>query len=126
MQCDPEYDAAYERQVRLTVEDLEVTGGRVVLATSPSTNLSWVIDNAPAGFQERMACRNRIMRKVAAEMPHVGLVDLAGYICPPGEPCKQEIDGVNLREDGLHFTGRSAALINDWLIPRAIAAAAAA
>ena len=37
--------------------------------------------------------------------------------------CKDEIDGADLREDGLHFKGAGARAVNNWLIPQVTALA---
>ncbi len=51
------------------------------------------------------------------------MVDLASFVCPPGERCLEEVDGTDLRPDGLHFQEEGAELVNRWLVPRALEAA---
>jgi hypothetical protein len=98
----------------------------VILLTAPGTSLSWVLDRVKPGMPERVACTNQVLRDIADATPGVHVIDLASYICPPGQECKTEIDGVDLREDGLHFKGPGARAVNNWLIPQVTAIADAA
>ena len=94
------------------------SGKPVVLVTAPGSSLSWVLERVKPGMPERVACTNDILRDIASQTPGVHVVDLASYVCPPDKDCRTEIDGVNLREDGLHFVDQGADLINAWLMPQ--------
>ena len=59
-------------------------------------------------------CNNRLRRKVAAATS-AQLVDLFSYICRNGK-CRGKQDGVTLRPDGLHYSGRGGEIIAQWLI----------
>ena len=54
--------------------------------------------------------------------PRVELVDLHGYLCPDGYT--NTVDGITLREDGLHFTPDGAAYVWKFLAPKVEAIAA--
>ena len=123
MPCEASYLAAYKRKVNDLIDDLQVTGKPVVLLTAPGTSLSWVLERVKPGMPERVACLNRLLVDIADSRPQVSVVDLAGFVCPPDQPCLQEADGVNLRTDGLHFRDEGAAYVNRWLIPRVLVAA---
>lgn len=122
MPCEGRYLDALRSRLDALVADLAVGGTPVVLVTAPGTSLSWVKERVAPGMDERVRCTNQVLRDIAADTPGVATVDLAGYICPPGEACKTEIDGADLREDGLHFQGDGARVVNAWLIPRVLAA----
>lgn len=126
MPCTPVYDAAYRARLLEVIGQLRSTGGKVVLVSGPSSSVSWVVDAAPPGMFDRIQCMNDLLEDVAKTTPGVGFVDLAHYICPELDDCKQQIDGINLRPDTAHFVGPSAELVNRWLIPRVLAAATTA
>jgi peptidoglycan/LPS O-acetylase OafA/YrhL len=126
MPCDEAYLEAIRLELDGLVQDLRSEGAPVVLLTAPGTSLSWVLERVPPGMPERVACTNQVLSDLADATSGVTIIDLASYICPPGEACKTEIDGSDLREDGLHFKGAGARAVNNWLIPQVTAIAAAA
>jgi peptidoglycan/LPS O-acetylase OafA/YrhL len=126
MPCDDVYLEALRLELDDLVADLGAGGAPVVLATAPGTSLPWVLERVEPGMPERVACSNQVLRDLADDTPGVAVVDLASYICPPGRDCLTEIDGVDLREDGLHFQGDGARAVNNWLIPQVTAIAASA
>ncbi|WP_421121049.1 acyltransferase family protein [Aquihabitans daechungensis] len=126
MPCNEVYLQAIRLQLDDLVADLQSQGAPVVLLTAPGTSLPWVLERVEPGMPERVACSNELLYDLAEDTPGVTVIDLASYICPPGEPCKDEIDGSNLREDGLHFKGAGARAVNNWLIPQVQAIAEAA
>ncbi|MCU1370923.1 MAG: acyltransferase family protein [Ilumatobacteraceae bacterium] len=126
MPCDEAYLEALRLELDDLVGDLRSGGGPVILLTAPGTSISWVLERVPPGMPERVACTNQVLYDLAEDTPGVSVIDLASYICPPKEACKTEIDGSDLREDGLHFKGPGARAVNNWLIPQVIAIADAA
>jgi peptidoglycan/LPS O-acetylase OafA/YrhL len=126
MPCDEAYLAALRLELDDLVGDLRSGGAPVILLTAPGTSLSWVLERVPPGMPERVACTNQVLYDLADDTPGVTIIDLASYICPPNEACKDEIDGSDLREDGLHFQGPGARAVNNWLIPQVLAIANAA
>ncbi|MCB1039796.1 MAG: acyltransferase [Acidimicrobiales bacterium] len=123
MPCEETYLEALRDRVQGLVDELHAGGGQVVLITAPGSDLSWLLERVPPGMDERVACTNHVLEEVAATTPNTSVVDLASFVCPPGEECEQEVDGVDLREDGLHFQGEGARYINRWLVPEVLAAA---
>lgn len=124
MPCEPLYLDAYRARVEGAIDDLQATGAPVVLVTAPGTSVSWILDRVEPGMPERVQCMNDLLIDVARDRAEVGLVDLATYVCPEPDQCNELVDGVDLRPDGLHFQGPSAAYINRWLIPQVLAVAA--
>ncbi len=59
-------------------------------------------------------CLNAVHRRVAAEDPNVSVVDLGEFVCPH-DTCRENIDGAELRPDGLHFEGDGAVVVSRWL-----------
>jgi peptidoglycan/LPS O-acetylase OafA/YrhL/lysophospholipase L1-like esterase len=123
MPCQPDYLAALRRRLDHLIDDLRVDDTPVVLLTAPGSNVSWIVDRVKPGMAGRVACTNRVLEQIAAARQRVTLVDLAGFVCPPGRRCKEKVGGIDLRPDGLHFEGAGAAYIARWLVPRVLAAA---
>jgi hypothetical protein len=62
---------------------------------------------------------NRVEHEVAKRDPKtVSVADLGRYVCPTFGHCRQTIDGVPMRPDGIHYRGRSAEAIAAWLLPQ--------
>jgi hypothetical protein len=67
---------------------------------------------------------NAVYRGFAAEHPgQVFLVDLNGFADPEGKYTDLYIDGVRMREDGVHFTTQGSYVVARWLVPQIVAAA---
>jgi peptidoglycan/LPS O-acetylase OafA/YrhL len=66
--------------------------------------------NDPARIDEF----NRLLREVVAERPNARLLDLSTVLCPSGAYL-DEIDGRQLRYDGVHVTPYGADVVMKWL-----------
>ena len=118
--CTPDYQREEEKALGAAFDELTAKGARVVLSTAPGTSVSWVLAGVPKGMNDRVACMNRLYERVAAEHERVSTVDLASYICPEPGRCKDSIDGLDLRQDTVHFRGESAQLVARWLVPKVL------
>jgi lysophospholipase L1-like esterase len=50
------------------------------------------------------------------------VVDFARHVCPTGEPCSPQRDGIHPRpRDGIHFSAQGSAWAAEWLWPRLLA-----
>jgi len=88
-------------------------GRRVVLMRLPcmeSTSPDTSARNDPA----RVAEFNSILETVAGETPGVETAPLDDFLCPGGSP-RREIDGQQMRFDGVHLTPFGAERFWDWL-----------
>jgi peptidoglycan/LPS O-acetylase OafA/YrhL len=121
--CTPAYQAAERKSLEAGIDDLTASGAHVVLATAPGTSVSWVLDAAPPGLDRRMTCLNDLYTQIASERPDTDVVDFAKLACPRSDQCLDNLNGVNLRDDTIHFRGDAAKLVARWLIPRTVAAA---
>jgi lysophospholipase L1-like esterase len=76
--------------------------------------------NVEQPFEDRDAhtdCTIRDFRAaVAAAAPNAALVDLHGFVCPNGPSCVEDVSGIPLRPDGLHFDGAGADIVARWLL----------
>jgi len=111
--CTPRYDDRWRQRLTAAVEVLSSTGATVNLVTGPATNLP--VDDIDA-VEERQRCANDVIQEVAEDSPVAQATDLAEWVCPDDD-CKMNIDGVRLREDGLHFEHGGALIASRWLAP---------
>jgi peptidoglycan/LPS O-acetylase OafA/YrhL len=123
--CTPAYRREERAKLAKAFDELTSRGARVVISTAPGSSVSWVLDGVPKGMTERVDCMNRVYRDAARAHADVDVVDLASYICPDGH-CKDAIDGVDLRQDTVHFRGPSAELVARWMIPKVLGTKAVA
>jgi hypothetical protein len=99
-------------------------GGLVALPTvpcydPPDYDVAGVVqDQTSRRDPHRVVAVNAVIRSVArARRTVVRIVDLGGFLCPHGRP-RDQIAGVTLRSDGIHFTARGAQIVSRWLAPR--------
>ena len=104
----PAGDRVMLEQMDLTLARITRKGARVVVVTSaPSApNDGDLTDGTKKRIADQSYARLRRIEERFAERhrDQVTLVDLAARVCPGGAPCPAEVDGVNLRPDGRHFT----------------------
>lgn len=121
--CDAVYQEKETEQLTQAVQDLSSGGAHVVLVTAPGSTVSWVVDRVKPGMNKRVQCLNDVYKQVAAAQPNAEVVDFAPYICPSADECKDRIDGIDLREDTIHFRDQAARLVSRWIVPKALQAA---
>lgn len=71
--------------------------------------------------EDRVRRLNAAVARFVAGRPELRLLDLHGFLCPDGYA--ESRDGVQLRDDGLHFTPGGAAIVWRWLGPQLLALA---
>jgi peptidoglycan/LPS O-acetylase OafA/YrhL len=116
----PAHDQWFGRQLDLLVAQFSVTGARVVFLTAPCNERAEGLGGGglPENDEKRIDHLNDLYRQAAERSPdQAGVVDLHGLVCPGGRYA-EEVDGVPMRSDGVHFTDAAAGYIRDWLYPR--------
>ncbi len=115
----PEYDAVLRPVLQRAVDALSSQGAPVVVLTTPpflrddGTTTDWT-QNETA----RTDHFNDLLRQLAADNPDtVHLIDLGAELCPENQ-CREEIDGADVRPDGLHFGADGALVVARWLAPQ--------
>ena len=113
MSCDPLYDAWLQNSFTDMLRTLQ-TFGPVWLVLPPYDRTMGVITDRDAHTD----CTVQDFRAaVAAAAPNAAVVDLHNFVCPNGpEDCIDEVNGVKLRPDGLHYAGPGADIIAQWLL----------
>lgn len=120
--CDPRFASRYEEPLRRSVETLESHGVTAWIATAATPNAQdlravGTLNLDPEEVQSRLQvsvdCQNVVRRRVAATTSaHV--LDVERWLCGGGT-CREEIDDVRLRPDGIHFKGRGAEIVAEWI-----------
>ncbi|MFT4570757.1 MAG: peptidoglycan/LPS O-acetylase OafA/YrhL [Hyphomicrobiaceae bacterium] len=117
----PEHDMLLAKGLQDGIDLLSAQGAAIALTTSPymiarpdGKLIPWTERNQ----NERVDAVNAVIRKVArANADRVTLIDLHRFVCPNGV-YREEIDGVLLFEDGVHYTKDGALLVWRWLEPQ--------
>ncbi len=67
----------------------------------------------------RINALNDLYRRFAAAHPdEVTLIDLNHFACPEDRFTDVVINGVKMRDDGLHFTPQGSTVVANWLAPQ--------
>jgi peptidoglycan/LPS O-acetylase OafA/YrhL len=107
--CQRAYDQWYEREIVDALSTLSARGARVALAVAaPSFG---------GDFAARDECIRKIQQRATTKVPGSYTADFKTLVCPKNH-CIDVIDGITLREDGMHYIGPAAELAARWLVPR--------
>jgi hypothetical protein len=68
-----------------------------------------------ADFRAEVDCINRLIRRAAASVKGVGVLDLAERLCPKGV-CERESEGAVIRPDGVHYSMDGGARVSRWVL----------
>jgi peptidoglycan/LPS O-acetylase OafA/YrhL len=113
--CTSGFDDWFESSLLDAAKVLTAYGAHLVIATSAYSQYY----EAPLNRWSQTDCMNRVEHEVAKHDPRtVSVADLGHYVCPTFGHCRQTIDGVPMRPDGIHYRGRSAEAIAAWLLPQ--------
>jgi peptidoglycan/LPS O-acetylase OafA/YrhL len=123
----PAYDSRFLSELDQSTLLLGSRGARVIVLTTPffsrpelavDTGRQW-----PEYDPSRVDHLNALYRTFAATHPgRVNIIDLNRFVSPNGV-FTDEINGVRIRGDGVHFTPQGSELIDKWLAPQITAVA---
>lgn len=124
----PEWRSYLAGQLDQGLRILTSGGARVALLTVPcfaQPRLGIGDGSGERDDQARVAAVNGVLSELGARHPQqVAMVDLGAFVCPDGHAVDQ-LNGVKLRSDGVHFTAGGARLAWQWLGPELAKVAAA-
>ncbi len=114
--CTSEYRDYQRGEVEAAVAVLGARGATVYLAPAAHARFPFLPDD----IDQRTDCVNQAYRDVAAAHPNVvRILPIDDWTCPPpGRDCVEQIGGVELRDDGIHYRGAGAQLAAAWLVPQ--------
>jgi hypothetical protein len=114
----PRFDAYLRHELLRAVDAASSAGARVALLTAPYYSRGEQLDGStwPEDDPARVDSLNRVLRSVAAARPDVvRVVDLGRRTSAGQRHFVDEIDGVDLRYDGVHFTPAAGRWLEPWL-----------
>jgi peptidoglycan/LPS O-acetylase OafA/YrhL len=109
--CHREWDTKFRSTLARRLEDLTSPGGQVWAVTVPYALGVW---DVPA-IRAEVDCINASIRAAAASVPDVRVLELAEHLCPKGS-CELELDGAEIRPDGVHFSVDGARGLSSWVL----------
>lgn len=117
---DAEFAAYLTGQVDQSLAVAGSSGAAVAVLTAPYYRGAERPDGGhwPENDPLRVDRFNDIVREVAARHPEVLLVDLGRRTNPSGR-FTATIDGIRMRQDGVHYTVQACGWFAPWLVPQA-------
>ncbi len=109
--CHPGWDDKFEGYLAKRLAELTSPFGRVYASTIPYPLGPY----DSADFRAEVDCINREIRKAAAAVPGVLVLDFAEELCPKGE-CQRELRGTVIRPDGVHYCIEGVADASRWVL----------
>jgi hypothetical protein len=118
------FDAHLAAELDQAVSVLTSTGAHLVLSNEPYNRRGEQPDGSLYAEDEpaRVDAWNRLVAAELARRPGVHLLDLNKKLCPGGT-FTWDVDGIQIRSDGVHFTPQGVRWLTPWLV-RALRAAA--
>lgn len=114
--CRPDWDDKLARVLTLRLGELAHEGGMVFTATMPYPVGPYENDpNDRREFHERVDCINAVIRKSAAGVPGVRVLEVGARLCPDGV-CQQDVGASEpIRPDGVHFSIDASKGLAHWV-----------
>jgi hypothetical protein len=123
----PKLEALLRDRLDLALRILTAGGARLVMLTTPCLSPAkrdlHVLGEKERAQPWRVRWLNGVWRRFARRHPTMTLLDLDAHACPHGHYA-DEIGGVPMRSDGVHFTDPGAQLMWRWLGPQLLDIAA--
>jgi peptidoglycan/LPS O-acetylase OafA/YrhL len=113
--CDPKYDAWFQASVEAQLRAVKAAGARVWITLAPYNRHASVTPELREQTDRQTDCLNRIYWSSTRDVGGVAVIDLHGLVCPSAK-CTTQVNGIELRPDGLHFQGPGADVIAHWLV----------
>ena len=112
--CDPAYDQRFGELVDQTIDVLSSAGGRVVIALPAYNRVYGQLDD----LDTMTDCLSQIYTSAVARHPdRASLMRLDLFACPTQTTCESvEVDGHQLRYDGLHYRSHAATTASQWIL----------
>lgn len=118
----PEFDTMLSNKLQEVINTVTANGAPIVLLTSPYferndgvSTTEWTQND-----RGRVDHFNDLLRRLALKNENNGkvlVIELGKWLCQDSGPCRESIDGVKVREDGLHY-GPGAKVVAKWLAPQ--------
>jgi len=114
-----EWEELFTARLQEGVDSVAAAGAQLGLASVPCYDTAGMVGEIPSAERDdptRVAAVNKVIRAVTeANADTVSVIDWAGFACPNGTS-RTEVDGRELRPDGIHTDANSTPLVWTWLI----------
>jgi len=119
----PEWRSYAWGQLRGAVDTLSSRGAKVILLTAPCFKPRDMAMAQTIGGRHLTVWPveplNSLYHDFAREhADQASVIELDDFVCPGGEYRDLQIEGVEIRSDGVHFTEEGAAVVARWLAPQ--------
>jgi peptidoglycan/LPS O-acetylase OafA/YrhL len=113
---DPAFDSYIAGELRRAVDILSFSGVPLTLANLPYSRRGERPDGSlyPEDRPERVDQWNTLLGKTVGNRPDVRILDFKKKLCPQGV-YTAEVDGVQVRSDGVHLTDQGVQWLTPWL-----------
>jgi hypothetical protein len=117
-----QFDRYFLGELDLATQLLASQGARVVVLSTPFFSRPELVGQTGRAWPEYEPWRvdriNGLYRDFATAHPdRFSLVDLNKFVSPGGRYAEY-IDGVQVRDDGVHFSAAGADMVTAWLVPQ--------
>ena len=117
-----EYDKTFLQQLDAATALLSSKGAKVVVLTTPFFSRPELVGETGREWPEYNPARvdrlNSLYRDFLTQNPgRYTIVDLNKFVSPGGAYAA-DINGVRVRDDGVHFTRDGAVMVDKWLVPQ--------
>jgi hypothetical protein len=117
-----DYDTSFLQQLDAATRLLASRGAKVVILTTPFFSRPELVGQTGREWPEYEPWRvdriNSLYRQFLTAHPgRYTMIDLNKFVSPGGK-FTDELDGVVIRGDGVHFTREGTLLVDNWLAPQ--------
>lgn len=117
-----EFDRLLSDKLQDVIDTVTASGAPIVLLTSPYFERNDGVSTSEwtQNDRSRVDRFNKLLVDLAGREQNqdkVKIIDLGRWLCPDNGPCREQIDGVKIRDDGLHY-GPGAKVVAAWLAPQ--------
>jgi peptidoglycan/LPS O-acetylase OafA/YrhL len=110
--CSAQYDQWFSQNVGDAIDLLASRGAMVFVAPAAYARFPFMDFSKLDPLTD---CMNRDIDGVVRTHPKSRELPIDKFICPGRDDCVEFKDGVNLREDGIHYTGDGAVYMSRWV-----------
>jgi peptidoglycan/LPS O-acetylase OafA/YrhL len=113
----PDFDAYLAGQLDTAFTVLRSTGARLLVATEPYNHRGERPDGSlfPEDVPSRVTDWNHLLATAVAGQQSIRILDLNHRLCPTGR-FSWQVDGIQVRSDGVHLTPQGVDWLTPWLI----------
>jgi hypothetical protein len=110
--CDASFIQWYSKNVSDAIDILSAKGAMVFVAPSAYSRFPFMDFTKLDPLTD---CQNKTYDDVVKTKPRARILPIDSFVCPTRETCADQMDGITLRDDGVHYTGDAALFMARWV-----------